>query len=234
MAGYGPAVMADAALAIQAAPRVERWGVVGYEAALARQLELHGRRLEGQVADTLVVVEHPPTITLGRHAPSDDVLADASELRRRGITVARSDRGGRATYHGPGQVVLYPIVSIEELGIGVRDWVCLLEGALLDTLADYAITGERHAGTAGIWTSQGKIASIGLRIARGVSYHGVALNVSLDASVFDCIVTCGVGAERVTTISAMTGTSVSCEQASERLIAHTTRRMQERRASCRA
>lgn len=234
-AGYGRPMRSEVAHPnIVADPRVEHWGRLEYAAALARQLELHERRLRGQVPDTLVVVEHPPTITLGRHAPATDVLADPSELHRRGITIARSDRGGRATYHGPGQVVMYPIVSIEELGVGVKDWVCLLEGALLDTLRDYGIVGERHPGTAGIWTGGGKIASIGLRIARGVSYHGVALNVGLDASVFDCIVTCGVGGERVTTISATTGATVPCDQASERLTAHTIRRMRQRQADCRA
>ena len=214
------------------APVVERWGRVPYAEALTRQLALHARRLAGEAADTLVLVEHPPTITLGRHAPTNDILADPAELARRGIEVVRSDRGGRATYHGPGQVVLYPVVSIDELGLGVKDWVCLLEGALLDALTDFGIRGERHAGTAGIWTSQGKIASIGLRVARGVSYHGVSLNACLDASVFDCIVTCGVGGERVTTMSAMAGATVSFEKAGEHLLRHTIARIHHRRASC--
>lgn len=200
-----------------------------YARALARQLTLHAARVLGEVSDTLIVVEHPPTITLGRHADARDVLTDPGELARRGVEVIRTDRGGRATYHGPGQVVVYPIVSIDALGLGVKSWVCLLEAALLDTLGDYAIEGLRRPATAGIWTHAGKIASLGLRIKNGVSYHGVALNTGLDASAFADIVTCGVRAERVTTIAAETGRVVADHEVSERLTAHIIKRMRERR-----
>jgi lipoate-protein ligase B len=231
---------------------------VAYEDALARQLELHGRRVEGLVPDTLVLVSHPATFTLGRHAPEADIVLDRRELDRRGIAVARSDRGGRATYHGPGQVVLYPIVAIDDLGLGVKDWVCLLESALIDTLADYGIEGRRQPGTAGIWTTpaearkpfgdsrepfapntgqaeqprepeDAKIASLGLRVARGVSYHGVALNTGLDASVFDCIVTCGVRGERVTTIEAMTGKKPDDPEVGRKLAGHVLSRLRDLR-----
>ncbi|MFN2377049.1 MAG: lipoyl(octanoyl) transferase LipB [Candidatus Binatia bacterium] len=212
------------------------WGFVAYEEALRRQLELHARRVAGQAPDTLVLVSHPPTFTLGRHAPEADIVLDQAELLRRGITVARSDRGGRATYHGPGQVVLYPIVSIAALGLGVKDWVCLLESALLDALADHGVAGRRQPGTAGIWTTGegeegggAKIASLGLRVARGVSYHGVALNTGLDASVFDCIVTCGVRGERVTTIEAETGRRPDDGDAGRLLAGHVARRIREAR-----
>lgn len=210
-----------------------------YEDALKRQLELHGRRLAGEVPDTIVLVSHPATFTLGRHAPEADIVLDTRELGRRGITVARSDRGGRATYHGPGQVVMYPVVSIAELGLGVKDWVCLLESALIDTLADYGVEGHRQPGTAGIWTAaaaakgqlgapaDAKIASLGLRVARGVSYHGVALNTGLDASVFDCIVTCGVRGERVTTIEVATGTRPDDSEVGQKLAGHVIRRLRD-------
>lgn len=214
--------------------RIEDWGVVDYETALGRQLDLHALRVAGEVPDTLVLVTHPPTFTLGRHAPEGDIVLDLGELARRGIAVVRSDRGGRATYHGPGQVVLYPIVSIAGLGIGVKDWVCLLESALVATLADYGIQGHRRPATAGIWTgsdaSASKIASLGLRVARGVSYHGVALNTGLDASVFDCIVTCGVRGERVTTIAAETGKRPDDAEVARTLAAHIASRLDQARA----
>lgn len=217
--------------------RIECWGLISYEEAQARQLALHAERVAGLVPDTLVLVSHPPTFSLGRHAPEDDIVLDHAELDRRGIVVARSDRGGRATYHGPGQVVLYPVVRTADLGLGVKDWVCLLESALIDTLADYGVHGLRHPGTAGIWTAddtpqgQGgaKIASLGLRVARGVSYHGVSLNTGLDASVFDCIVTCGVRGERVTTIEAATGLAPSDDEVGQALARH----VLERIADCR-
>lgn len=219
---------------------IERWGQVGYEDALARQLDLHARRICGAAPDTLVLVEHPPTFTLGRWAPEDDVVLDRVELARRGVVVVRSDRGGRATYHGPGQVVLYPIVGIADRGLGVKDWVCLLESALIDTLADYGVRGQRHPSTAGIWTiakstgatpasGEAKIASLGLRVSRGVSYHGVALNTGLDASIFDCIVTCGVRGERVTTLVAETGTRPDDAEVGETLAAHILKRLAKQR-----
>jgi lipoate-protein ligase B len=228
-------------------PVIEHWGEVPYAEALARQLELHARRLAGTAHDTLVLVSHPATFTLGRQAPEADIVLDQAELARRGIAVARSDRGGRATYHGPGQVVLYPIVAIAELGLGVKDWVCLLESALIDTLADYGVEGHRQPGTAGIWTTtaggnvedardpaheteRAKIASLGLRVARGVSYHGVALNTGLDASVFDCIVTCGVRGERVTTIERATGKRPDDSEVGEKLASHVIRRLRDVRS----
>ncbi|MFN2427124.1 MAG: lipoyl(octanoyl) transferase LipB [Candidatus Binatia bacterium] len=245
------------------------WGCVAYEDALARQLALHTRRVAGEVPDTLVLVSHPATFTLGRQAPEADIVLDRIELERRGIAVARSDRGGRATYHGPGQVVLYPIVSVADLGLGTKDWVCLLESALIDTLADYGVHGHRRPATAGIWTTDrsdasvqpgtapeaatpdrravadpaltnseagSKIASLGLRVSRGVSYHGVALNTGLDASVFDCIVTCGVRGESVTTIAQATGIRPDDAEVGTRLARHVERRILEARgpgaASC--
>jgi lipoyl(octanoyl) transferase len=213
--------------------QVEDWGVVAYDEATARQLELHARRVAGEAPDTLVIVAHPPTFTLGRHAPETYVVFAADELRGRGIAIARTDRGGRATYHGPGQVVLYPIVSIDALGLGVKDWVCLLEGALIDTLAELGITGHRRPATAGIWVGEGeaasKIASLGLRISRGVSYHGVSLNTGLDASMFAGIVTCGVRGERVTTIAAETGRTPDDADVARRLAGHIRRRIEETR-----
>lgn len=219
---------------------VEDWGVVAYDEALVRQLALHARRVAALAPDTLVLVTHPPTFTLGRHAPEDDIVLDRRELGRRSIAVARSDRGGRATYHGPGQVVLYPIVSIAALGLGVKDWVCLLESALVDTLADFGVEGRRQQGTAGIWTAPrdglagAKIASLGLRVARGVSYHGVSLNTGLDASVFDCIVTCGVRGERVTTIAMETGRAPDDHHVGRTLADHVLVRMRGARgpAAC--
>jgi len=235
-ASYGPGVKPAV---------IEEWGCVEYDEALERQRALHARRVAGDVPDTLVLVSHPATFTLGRQAPEADIVLDRAELQRRGIAVARSDRGGRATYHGPGQVVLYPIVSVADLGLGVKDWVCLLESALIDTLADYGVRGQRRPGTAGIWTvhadgdadgdadgsadGAAKIASLGLRVSRGVSYHGVALNTGLDASVFDCIVTCGVRGERVTTIAAETGTRPDDREAGRRLADHVARRLRDTR-----
>jgi len=180
---------------------VERWGKVSYREAWDRQVELGRRVAAGTAVNTLVVVTHPPTITLGRNAPESDILLDADTLSERGVQVVRSDRGGRATYHGPGQLVLYPIVDIAGLGCGVRAWVELLEDALLATVADVGVTGSKIAGCPGIWASGAKLASVGLRILNGVSHHGVSLNVDLDVCAFDCIVPCGATGERITSLA---------------------------------
>ncbi|MFT4570859.1 MAG: lipoate-protein ligase B [Hyphomicrobiaceae bacterium] len=208
------------------------WGVLGYPEALDRQLKLADDRAKGLVPDTLVTVEHPPTISLGRHAPDSDVLWNAEILAAKGITVVRSDRGGRATYHGPGQLVCYPIVGIQDRGWGARQWVDLIEAALIDVVGSYGIEAERICGRPGVWTGGAKIASLGLRIARGVSYHGLSLNTHLDPSDFDCIVTCGVATEDVTTIKNETGESPPASQIRGRVLNSLAQRIREHTKKC--
>jgi lipoate-protein ligase B len=209
-------------------PAVVRWGRIAYGEALARQLDLAARVGAGSSPDTLVLVEHPPTITLGRHAPDSDVLADADARTRLGIDVVRSDRGGRATFHGPGQVVIYPIVHVTRLGLGVRVWVALLEAALREVIASYGSKGTCREGAPGIWVGGAKIASLGLRVVGGVSYHGVSLNVELDVSGFDCIVPCGQAGERMTSLAAECGYAPPVEDAAERLLAAVSARLRAR------
>ncbi len=194
--------------------RREHWGRVAYGQALRRQLQLHRRRCRGEIGDTLITVEHPPTISLGRNAPMSDVLWDEARRHEAGLELLRSDRAGRATYHGPGQAVVYPLVDIAACGLGVRQWVQLLEDAIAASLRGYGIETERRCGHPGLWTAGAKIASLGLRIVRGVSYHGVSVNVSLDVSVFDCIVTCGVASEQATNIYAHSAERPSVEDVS--------------------
>jgi lipoate-protein ligase B len=206
---------------------VERWGEVRYREAWDRQVELGQRVADGTAANTLVVVTHPPTITLGRNAPESDILFDAEALTERGIEVVRSDRGGRATYHGPGQLVLYPIVDIAGLGLGARAWVGLLEDALLATVAEVGFTGGRISGRPGIWAAGAKVASVGLRILNGVSHHGVSLNVDLDVCAFDCIVPCGAAGERITSLAILSGHAPTVDETADRLVGHITRRIRE-------
>lgn len=198
------------------AVRCVDWGRLAYEEALVRQRELVRSRLAGSAVDTIVCVEHPPTITLGRHAPATDVLLDHDELSARGISLVRTDRGGRATYHGPGQAVIYPVVELEPLGLGVKGWVCLLESILIETLSAYGIAGQREAGRPGIYVGPAKVASVGLRVVRGISYHGVSINVAPDVSGFETIVTCGVGGQRVTSLALLGASGASREEVSRR------------------
>jgi lipoate-protein ligase B len=200
-------------------PKIERWGSVGYEEALARQLEVVAAVESGAAPDTLVEVEHPATVTLGRHAAEEDILLTPADRAARGIEVVRSDRGGKATFHGPGQVVVYPIVHLGRLGLGIKSWVCQLESSLRDVLAAYGLKGELMEGRPGVWVHGAKIASIGLRVVRSVSYHGVSLNVGLDVSGFDCIVPCGSAGERITSIAAERSPAPAAEEVAARLTA---------------
>ena len=182
-------------------PRIEAWGLLSYDDALARQLEVWERRARGEGEDVIAVVEHPSVVTLGRNAPMDDVLVDPAGLAREGVALVRSDRGGRATYHGPGQAVIYPIVATTERGLGVKQWVTMLEHTLMETLRRFGVEGRTIDDHPGIWVGHAKIASIGLRVARGVSYHGVSINVESRAKQgFDLIVTCGVAGQEVTSL----------------------------------
>lgn len=205
---------------------VERWGRLSYGDAWSRQLELAARVEIGARGDTLVVVEHPPTITLGRHAPTSDVLANAEARARLGIETVRSDRGGRATFHGPGQVVVYPIVHIERRTLGIKQWVGVLQAALLEVVRDYGPPARCREGSPGVWVRDAKVASIGLRVSRGVSYHGVSLNVGLDVAGFDCIVPCGAAGERITSLAAECETPPSIDDAADRLIGAISRRVE--------
>lgn len=185
--------------------QVADWGSIDYELALARQRALAASVARGQAVPVIVSCQHPATVTLGRHAPKTDVLVDTEALAGQGIGLVRSDRGGRATFHGPGQAVVYPIVRLADHRLSVKGWVALLEERAAHCLETAGVPVQKRCQGPGLWAAGGKIASIGLRIVRGVSYHGMAINVSLDVSAFDCIVTCGAPDAAVTDIRRETG-----------------------------
>lgn len=153
---------------------------------------------------TLILLEHPPTYTLGARGDAANILASASRLRALGAEVVRTDRGGDVTFHGPGQIVGYPIVDLRALQIGVSDYVCGLEAMLIEVLGRFGIAGERSARNRGVWVDGAKIAAIGVRVSRGVTTHGFALNVNTDLSWFEHIVPCGLPDVRVTSMEAVT------------------------------
>jgi len=197
-------------------------GRVSFEDALDLQRGLLERRARGEVPDSLLLLEHPHVFTLGRRGDGDDVLVDRVELVRLGARVVHTDRGGEATYHGPGQLVGYPIVDLRSAGIGPVDYVRSLEGAVIASLGEYGIAGHRVRGRTGVWTGgepdiappEGrnpagrKIAAIGVRISRGVSMHGLALNVATDLTYFSHVVPCGMPGLPVTSVLGETGRSV--------------------------
>ena len=161
---------------------------------LAQEIRDHQR------PNTLLLLEHPPTYTLGRLSQAGHILLSPEELERRGISVCETDRGGQATYHGPGQLVAYPVVDLREWG-GPLKYVRTLEQVIIGTLADLQLQGHLEEGITGVWVGDGKVAAIGVKISRGVAFHGLAINVNTDLSYFSHIVPCGIPDLRVTSIA---------------------------------
>ncbi len=167
-------------------------GRIRYAEALALQHDLSQRRKQGVVPDQLLLLEHPHVITLGRNAKADNLLASPEILERSGIELHATDRGGDVTYHGPGQLVGYPILDLREWKRDVVGYVRALEQVLMDTLATFGLEAGRAQGMTGVWIDGRKIAAIGVHISRWVTSHGFALNVNTDLSYFQYIVPCGL------------------------------------------
>jgi lipoyl(octanoyl) transferase len=157
-------------------------------------------RQQESVGDIVILVEHEPVITLGRAADASHVLASATELRDLGIAVHRVERGGDATYHGPGQLVGYPILRLADYHLGVADYMHALEQVLINALADLGCRAFRRDGIIGVWTEQGKIAALGARVERGTTYHGFALNVDPPMEHYRLIIPCGLVDESIASL----------------------------------
>ena len=183
--------MPDLAIAA-AACELRDLGSMRYAGAFALQQQFVERRKRGEISDQLLIVEHPHVVTMGRTSHDENLLCAPELLERAGIELHRTDRGGDVTYHGPGQIVGYPIVDLREWKRDVMAYVRALEQVLIDALAEFGIAAGREAGCTGVWTEQGKIAAIGVHISRWVTSHGFALNVDTDLSYFRYIVPCGL------------------------------------------
>ena len=183
-----------------------RCGLVPYEEARQAQKRLEAARIEGEIPDVLLLLEHPPVYTKGRRAEPAELGMGEDWYRMQGIEVRESDRGGRVTYHGPGQLVGYPIVSLKPFGDNVHGYVRGLERLMIDSLAAYDIEAEVIDGLTGVWVGgpppEGrKIGSIGVHVNRGVTTHGFAINVNNDLQPFEWIVPCGIEGVRMTSIT---------------------------------
>jgi lipoyl(octanoyl) transferase len=181
---------------------VAQLGTVPYREAVQLQQTLRERRQTGELPDLLLVLEHPPVYTKGRRTEPADLPMGADWYRARGIDVCDTDRGGRVTYHGPGQLVAYPIMAVER----VADFVHTMEGAIVAALADEGIAAEvRDTPLTGVWAGDAKIASIGVRLSGGVTTHGLAVNVDNDLRPFEWIVPCGIDHVKMTSVAMETG-----------------------------
>ncbi len=181
-------------------------GRVDYPAAWAWQKELYLSRLEGERSDALMLLEHPPTYTLGRRADNSDLVYGEAEMAARGIGLYNVDRGGRATYHGPGQLVGYPILELGER-YDVLNYLRRLEEVVIATAADLGVEARRDPEHTGVWVGPNKIGAIGVKITRGITMHGFAFNVTTDLNMFQGIVPCGIQNRWVTSVAQETGVS---------------------------
>jgi len=183
-------------------------GTVPYEDAYRVQRETVERLQRGGTEEALYLLEHPHVITKGRNASGSTLLADRDLLARKGVALVETDRGGDITYHGPGQLVGYPILQLEPARRDIRRYVSDVEELLIRTLSGFSISAHRNAAHRGVWIGDCKIASVGIRISRWVTSHGFALNVNTDLSYFSLIVPCGIQNCRMTSMARELGCSV--------------------------
>ena len=197
-----------------------RLGTVEYADAHRLQKELQAKRISGEIGDTVLLLEHPPVLTMGRSAKEQHVLAAPEVLAARGISVHEVGRGGDVTYHGPGQLVAYPIIDLKPDRRDVRKYMWSLEETMIRTCADFGLSATRVEGLNGAWVGDRKVGAVGVRISRWVTMHGLALNANSDLTHFDLIVPCGIQDKTVTSLSAELGRTVSAAEAIDPLARH--------------
>jgi lipoyl(octanoyl) transferase len=196
-----------------------RWlGRVDYADAAGIQESLVRRRRRGETGDSLLLLEHPPVITLGRGSDRGNVLLDGSELAARGIEIHETGRGGDVTYHGPGQLVGYPVLALAGERRDAHRYLRDLERALIDAVAGYGIEAGRIEGLTGVWAGGNKLAAIGVRLSAGwITSHGFALNVATDLAAFETIVPCGIADRGVTSLERLLGRAPALEEVAARV-----------------
>ncbi len=193
-------------------------GLVEYGEAFALQRALASARDMGTISDTLVLLQHPPVITLGRKASGANIIAPEGLLRSQGVAVHQSSRGGDVTYHGPGQIVGYPILNLRGLGLGAAAYVHGLEAAIINLLGTFGIQARTDPSYIGVWVGDSKVAAIGVAISRGITMHGFALNVDPNLSHFRLINPCGITDRGVTSMARLLGRGVLIEEVQPSLI----------------
>ena len=188
-------------------------GRMEYEACWELQRQLAGQRAAGEIPDTLLFVEHDPVLTLGSRFQEQNLLLTTDVYEARGIKVVKTDRGGDVTFHGPNQLVIYPIFNVRDHGGDLHKWLRDLEEAVITLLSEYGLAGSRFPPNTGVWVDNKKIAAIGVKVSRWVSLHGIALNCNNDLAPFELIVPCGIEGHGVTSLSIETGRDVKITDA---------------------
>jgi len=195
-------------------------GLIGYRDAYQLQKKLLQERLDGQISDTLLLLEHPPTITVGKSGKLENILASQVKLAREGVSLVFTDRGGDVTFHGPGQLVGYPVMDLKERNRNSRRYLHNLEETLIRTLADFNIESHRDKGHPGVWVGDDELAAIGLRLKQWITMHGFALNINTDLSLFSLINPCGFTNRKATSMASILGKEVPVDAVIERVLVH--------------
>jgi lipoate-protein ligase B len=205
---------------IEQAPRLQviRFGLVDYEKAYSFQKDLLERRIRGEVPDTLILLEHEPVFTVGRSGSAENILLTDEERIVEGIDLREVDRGGDVTYHGPGQVVAYPVFDLNGYGRDVHRFIRSLEEVIIRVLDSYDLSARRIAGFTGVWVGEKKIASIGIGVRKWVSFHGLSLNVAPEMRHFSFINPCGLDSGRMTSMKELLERDVSVTEVQEKVI----------------
>jgi lipoyl(octanoyl) transferase len=199
---------------------VEQLGLVTYADGLRLQRDLVAQRKVGAIPDTLLLLEHPHVYTLGRNAKKENLLVNAEELAARGAQVFEIDRGGDVTYHGPGQLVGYPILDLAQHRRDIAWYMRCLEEVLVEVAGDYGIEAGRLRGAPGVWVGNDKLAAMGVHISRWVTSHGFAFNVNTDLRYFDWIVPCGLRDKGVTSLQKLLGRRIEMDEVTEKVVRH--------------
>ncbi len=197
-----------------------RLGTIGYDEALRLQNELQSKRIAGRVPDLVLLLEHPPVLTMGRSSKTQHIIAHPEALEAQGIAVHEVGRGGDVTYHGPGQLVAYPIIDLKPNRRDVRKYMWSLEETMIRTCSDLGLAATRVDGLNGAWIDDRKVGAVGVRISRWVTMHGLALNANTNLAHFDLIVPCGIQDKAVTSLSRELDRTVAVADVIEPLAAH--------------
>ena len=195
-------------------------GLLDYHQGLLLQEKLLNLRKSGTIPDVLLLLEHPSVFTIGHSGIVENIIVSKETLVREGIPVFHTNRGGDVTYHGPGQLVAYPILNLGENRLGVRQYAGNLEEVVIRTLADVGIGGQRVSGRRGVWVGEEKVCALGLRISGRVSLHGFALNVNTNLKYFTYIIPCGIAGVSITSVAKLLGHEVEIGEIQENLLRH--------------
>ncbi len=193
-------------------------GLEEYRRILNLQKRLWEKRYRDEIPNTVLLVEHQPVITLGARKKDNKLLVSPEELKNKGIDIVEIRRGGGVTAHNPGQLVCYPILKLQQPGLGITEYIRTLEAIGIEFLSTFSVRCKRKSGFPGLWVGEKKIASIGVRVSRFVTYHGMAININNDLSIFDLFVPCGIEGVKITSVLEQTGEKLSMNDVKQRLI----------------